>query len=284
MTYIVIVDNYRMQVYTYIRIYLYISSLYIAFIYVIIVCRGENMLRFAICDDEEYICSRLEEYINTYCDSKMIESEVDIFNTGESFISFLNNDNRYHIIFLDIELKKCNGIDVSKHIRNIICNEAVQIVYVSGKEGYDRQLFTFRPFCFIEKPFDYNKIAYVVGKYLRIYGDNNDIFHYKVGHDTFWIKLGDILYFKSIDRKIMIKTLNGDDSFYGALEKVEEQLRKHGFLSPHKSYLVNYRFIRSFRSDMIILTNNEEIPVAKSKRKEIAKAQIAIENGENKYD
>ena len=120
-------------------------------------------------------------------------------------------------------------------------------------------------------------------KYLRIFGNTNNIFHYKVGHDTFWIKLEDIIYFKSIDRKVMIKTLNEEDSFYGALEKVQEQLKNNGFLSPHKSYLINYRFIRSFRSDYIILTNGEEIPVSKSKRKEIAKAQIAIENGENKY-
>ena len=42
MTYIVSVDNYRIQVYTYIRIYLYISSLYIVFIYDIIVSRGEK--------------------------------------------------------------------------------------------------------------------------------------------------------------------------------------------------------------------------------------------------
>lgn len=244
----------------------------------------KNMLRFAICDDEEGICSRLEEYINTYCNSKMIKSEIDIFNSGESFIRFLKNDNRYHIIFLDIELKNCNGIDVSEHIRNVIGNETVQIVYVSGKAGYDRQLFTYRPFYFVDKPFDYDKISYVINKYLHIYGDGNNIFHYKVGHDTFWIKLDEILYFKSIDRKIMIKTSSEEDNFYGSLEKIEEQLKKNGFLSPHKSYLVNYRFIRSFRSDMIILTNNEEIPVAKSKRKEIAKAQIAIENGENKYD
>lgn len=242
------------------------------------------MLRFAVCDDEEHICNKLDEYIGQYCKLKLIEYEVDIFNSGESFIDFLNNDNDYHIIFLDIELKNCNGIDVSEHIRNIIGNETVQIVYVSGKSGYDRQLFSYRPFHFIDKPFDFNRVANVIEKYLRIYGNTNNIFHYKVGHDTFWIKLEDVMYFRSIDRKVIIKTLNEQDSFYGALEKVQEQLKNHGFLSPHKSYLVNYRFIRSFRADMIILTNNEEIPVAKSRRKEIAKAQIALENGENNYD
>lgn len=241
------------------------------------------MLRLAVCDDEEYICNKLEKYIYQYCESKIIKAEVDIFYNGESFINFLNNDNDYHIIFLDIELKNCNGIDVSEHIRNNLNNETVQIVYVSGKAGYDRQLFSYRPFHFIDKPFDFPKIANVIDKYLRIYGNTNNIFHYKIGHDTFWIKLEDIIYFKSIDRKVMIKTLDEEDSFYGALEKVQEQLKNNGFLSPHKSYLVNYRFIRSFRSDFIILINNEEIPVSKSKRKEIAKAQIAIENGENKY-
>ena len=117
------------------------------------------MLRFAVCDDEEYICNKLEEYIYKYCESKIIKAEVDIFNTGESFINFLNNNNDYHIIFLDIELKNCNGIDVSEHIRNSLNNETVQIVYVSGKSGYDRQLFSYRPFHFIDKPFDYNRFT-----------------------------------------------------------------------------------------------------------------------------
>ena len=38
------------------------------------------------------------------------------------------------------------GLSVSDCIRNEIKDEAAQIVYVSGKDGYDRQLFAFRPF------------------------------------------------------------------------------------------------------------------------------------------
>ena len=237
------------------------------------------MLRFAVCDDEEYICSKLEKFISQYCKYTNREYDVDIFTSGEAFINRLNSDNNYHIIFLDIELQKCNGIEVSEYIRNIIGNETVQIVYVSGKTGYDRQLFMYRPFQFIDKPFEYEKISAVIEKYLRIYGNKSGIFHYKVGHDTYWVKPEEVLYFKSIDRKIKIISTSSEDIFYGSLEKVEEQLKGQGFLSPHKSYLVNYRFIRSFRSDLIVLINGEEIPVAKSKRKEIARAQIILENG-----
>lgn len=237
------------------------------------------MIRMAICDDEEYICSSLEKYIDQYCSSMQIDFEVDIFTSGESFIKNLNMDNSYHLIFLDIELKKCNGIDVSEHIRNVLHNESVQIAYVSGKSGYDRQLFTFRPFHFVDKPFNQGKISAVIEKYLRIYGNKNDIFYYKVGHDKYWEKLADILYFKGLGRKVLIKSISNDDEFYGSLENVREQLKGQGFLSPHKSFIVNYRYIKSFQLSIIVLTNGEEIPIAKTKRKEIAKAQIILENG-----
>ena len=239
------------------------------------------MLRMAICDDEDYVCSSLERYIMACCASMLIDCEIDIYTTGEGFIKKLKSDNSYHLIFLDIELKKCSGIDVSEYIRNTLHNETMQIAYVSGKDGYDRQLFTFRPFHFIDKPFDQHSITVVIEKYLRIYGNKSDIFQYKVGHDKYWVKIEDIMYFKSNDRKVIIRTMTNEDEFYGAIENVAEQVKGLGFLTPHKSYLINYRYIRSFQHDVIILINGTEIPVSKSKRKDIAKAQILLENGGN---
>lgn len=242
------------------------------------------MLRMAICDDEDQICSGLERYIKECCSTMQIECEIDIFNTGEGFIRNLDADNSYHLIFLDIELKGCNGIEVSNHIRNVLHNDSVQIAYVSGKNGYDRQLFTFRPFHFVDKPFNQGTITSVIEKYLRIYGNKGEIFHYKVRHDKFWVKIEDVIYFRSNDRKVTIKTRFNEDEFYGSIERVSEQVKGQGFLSPHKSYLVNYRYIRSFQKDSIILVDGTEIPIAKAKKKDIARVQILLENGGNNYD
>ena len=48
---------------------------------------------------------------------------------------------------------------------------------------------------------------------------------------------------------------------------------------PHKSFLVNYRFLKMFGKDDLLLVNGAHIPVAKGKRKEIAKVLIRMENG-----
>lgn len=237
------------------------------------------MIRIAICDDDDVICSKLEILVNQVCDSLNIEIEIDIFNAGKNFIQYLKNDNSYNLLFLDIELDEYNGIDVSKYIRNILSNESMQIVYVTGKSGYDRQLFVFRPFDFIEKPFGQKEVFRVINKYQRIYGCKNNIFHYKYGHDTFWIAINEILYFKASSRKVIIKQMAKEDEFYSSLEEVREKLKNCGFIFPHKSYFVNYKFIKSFHSDCIIITNGDEIPIAKGRRKDIAHLQLIFENG-----
>lgn len=184
------------------------------------------------------------------------------------------------MIFLDIELDNYNGIDIGHCIRDDLRDESTQIIFVSGKNGYDRQLFEFRPMDFIEKPVNLNKIINVITKYLRIYGNQSDLFKYKINRDTFFVNINEILYFKSNDRKINIIKNSGEEEFYGSIEKLYMQLKRRGFFVPHRSYLVNYRFIREFRSKEIIMTDGIRIPISDNRREEIFRIQLILENGE----
>lgn len=242
--------------------------------------KEENkMLRIAVCDDEEFVCSALESYIISSCDFLHIVVEIDLFSSGSGLKKYLKEGNVYNILFLDIELQDDTGISISDCIRNELNDQSTQIVYVSGKNEYDRQLFAFRPFAFIEKPFDESVILTTIEKYMRIYGERNTLFHYKYGHDTYWVDINSILYFKSNRRKIKIITLTGEDEFYDSLRNIIDQLSEMGFFSPHKSYLVNYRYIRSFQAENIVMVNGSQIPIAKGKRDEISKLQLHFENG-----
>lgn len=237
------------------------------------------MIRIAVCDDEETICSLLETYITDSCNILHIDAEVDLFSSGTKLKQYLKENNDYNIFFLDIELQDDTGISISDCIRNEVNDESAQIVYVSGKNKYDRQLFAFRPFAFIEKPFDKVTIHTTLEKYMRIYGNKNNLFHYKYGHDTYWVNSNEIFYFKSNRRKVKMITLTTEDEFYDSLENVAKQLYEQGFFSPHKSYLVNYRYIKSFQAENIIMVNGDEIPIAKGKRNEVSKLQLYFENG-----
>jgi len=48
---------------------------------------------------------------------------------------------------------------------------------------------------------------------------------------------------------------------------------------PHRSYLVNYRFVKCFQLKKIIMTNGCEIPISDNRREEVLKIQVVMENG-----
>ena len=237
------------------------------------------MIKIAVVDDEHNVAAQTERCLAEVCTELQLNTEVDMFSSGEEMIQSLENNNMYHLIFLDIEMGACSGIDVSRFIREALQDELTQIVYVTGKNGYDRQLFEFRPFGFIEKPVAAEKVRELLSKYVRIYGETQEVFEYKSGHSTYFVKLSDILYFESVDRKVKIKTLTGEEMFYGAIQNVWERVNNKSFFIPHKSYIVNYRLVKSFHPDCMYLVNDERIPVAKGKRKDVAMVQMKMENG-----
>ncbi len=242
------------------------------------------MLRFAVVDDEINVAGQTQRCLMEACRELQLEAEVKVFGSGEEIICDLNHMEEYQIIFLDIEMEHRNGIDVSRYLRENMQNETTQLVYVSGKNGYDRQLFEFRPFSFIEKPATLEKLRRILLKYVRIYGEKQDMFEYKAGHGTYFVNLGEVLYFESVGRKVKIKTLAGELYFYETLQTVWEKVKEKGFFSTHKSFLVNYRFIKSFHPDCLYLIDDERIPVAKGKRQEAARLILRIENGRGNND
>lgn len=76
----------------------------------------------------------------------------------------------------------------------------------------------------------------------------------------------DILYFESYGRKIKIHLKDGSlESFNGKLSDVEKELDngKIPFLRIHKSYFVNYHYIKARAKTEIILTDGTRLPVSR---------------------
>jgi DNA-binding LytR/AlgR family response regulator len=174
-------------------------------------------------------------------------------------------------------MENINGVQVGTKIRNEYNDELTQIVYISGKTEYALELFDINPLNFLVKPLDYDKIEKVINKHLKITGFWTDVFSYSVGHDTFKIKLKEIMYLESNGKKIKMFLKDREEEFYGSLEEIyNTQLIKYDFLYIHKSYIVNYDYVSVFEYEKLLLTNGEKLPIGQYKRKEIRKIQNEI--------
>lgn len=233
-----------------------------------------QMISVAICDDEKTICSQLENILLEFSSNAFLKIDVSMFYSGETLLDYLKQGNSFDLIFLDIELGQINGVEVGRQIRKALKDFKSEIVYISGNDGYDRQLFDVQPLHFIPKPI----IASIVIDDLKLALERarhiNGFFKYQKGYDTYKIPISEIIYFESLNREIKIVTVSGTDTFYGSLEEVLFNVSKHQFLQIHRSYLINYNHANVLRYSEVVMSNGEALPISRTKRQEFRTLQI----------
>ncbi len=234
------------------------------------------MLKIAICDDDNCICSEIEKVILEHRKTSMIEADIEVFYTGESLIRFIKNEHKFDLIFLDIELETITGIEVASKIRNEFDDYISKIVFITSQNGYEQELFEVQPLNFIKKPLDHEKIKKCINLAIKLAGIDNKTFEYKKGYDVIKVDIKDILYFESKRKKIKIVTHSGEDYFYGTLERVREHLPKI-FTLPHRSFLINFHKVERITKEFVIMKNGIEIPISQRNLKNIRSMLINFE-------
>lgn len=203
------------------------------------------MFRIAICDDEHVICSQIEHILLNYSKRINLEIDIKVFYSGKELYKYMESDYIFDLIYLDIEMESMDGLELGKKIRNTMQNYKTDIIYISAKDCYDRQLFDVQPLHFIPKPIEAN----IVIKNLKLAMLRADklggIFRYNKANESYKRAINDIIYFENLGRKIKIVTVNDEDVFYGTIEEV-------------------------------IMSNGTNIAISQLRRKEVREIQLSI--------
>lgn len=229
------------------------------------------VFNIAICDDEINICSQIENIILNHSSELGKKVEVEVYTSGEELCKSFYDGMYFDMIFLDIELKMLNGVEVGKKIRDEMQNETTSIVYISGKDSYAMDLFDVRPLNFLIKPLKAEKIVEVVKKAIELSKKSNYFFEFNIGKTFYKVPHKSILYFESRGKKIKIVTKDGVKEFYGKLNDVDKQIASEDFILIHKSYLVNYFYVSEYQYEYVKLFNGVILPISQHNRKYVHK-------------
>lgn len=230
------------------------------------------MLNIVVCDDDIRFTGKFESMLYIMAEQENINIDIDVFlNGGELIKNVCNKKKCYDLIFLDIEMKGLDGIEVARKIREV--NEVVLLIYVTNHKSYALDAYEVQPFQFIVKPVDIN----VLHKYFKKAYEKIILgafyFEYKYGKFYCKILLNDIMYFESKKRVIYIHILDKMIyKFYDKLNNVEERLKneKTDFWRIHQSYLINTRYIRKKSYDEIELVNGKTLYISEDRRNEVS--------------
>ena len=232
------------------------------------------MIKIAVCDDDRLICSQVEDILLKHANRNYMKINTDVFYSGESLLNYLKQDDSYDLIYLDIELGEISGIQVGQQIRKIMKNYTTEIVYISGKDNYYRQLFDIQPLNFIEKPINPQPVIESLELALERLKKSTGFFQYQKGHEIYKVEISRILYFESLNREVRIMMTDQEDLFYGNLEDISIRVSGYSFLKIHRSYLINYNHASILRYSEVVMSNGAVLPISRNRRQEIRNLQI----------
>ena len=224
-------------------------------------------MQIAICDDEVGTCSDIENMILDYACSHALQIETEVFYSGETLYRSIEEQCMYDMIFLDIQLLALDGVQVGKLIRERLNNEKVSIVYISSNETYAMSLFQVRPMDFLIKPITKDKIVFTLDKFMHLKEVNKQEFYYKMGKSLCRLYIDEIRYFACSGKKIEIYTNTGKTEFYSGMRDVWKQVEGKGFVTIHKSYIINTMYVSIYHYDSVQMSDGTVLPISQRYRK-----------------
>lgn len=236
------------------------------------------MIKIAVCDDNKIITDRIEELLKQNLNrKKFVKYTVDIYNSSLNLLNYINDNNSYDLIYLDIQMPELDGIRLATQIRQT--NREVLLIYVSSYDNYFVELFPVSTFRFLRKPIDEEQFAQVFDAAFDEIHRIDRHFHYEFDNNHYRIPINEIMYFESVAHSIHIVTQNKKERFRGKLDNIEEQLKDQQvyFMRIHQSYLVNTAMIKEVNYDYLIMLNGIPLRISQNRRKQLRMVLAGLE-------
>ena len=217
-------------------------------------------MQIAVCDDEKEIRDMFAEKIERLYP----EADLLLYQSGEEL---LLSDKEPDILLLDIQMPGKNGMETAKALRRK--NKKVIIIFVTALDDFVFQAFDVGAFHYLVKPFDDGKFAKILLNAVKQFEDRKKLeraggkreipsLMITTGGKHITVNLEDIVYAEVFDRKVILHTMDADIEYYGKMKELEEKAGDE-FYRTHRSFLVNFGFIRKYDATTVYLKKGQAL-------------------------
>lgn len=250
------------------------------------------MIKVLIVDDEKNGIENLKLILEKrYSDEISVVAEANSVDLAYELFLKSSPD----LIFLDIEMPEKNGFELLKKLNHF----DFEVIFVTAFSNYGIDAVKFSALDYVLKPIDFAELQLSIQKakkrisekkgnkslenlveYLR---HENDKTNHKIA-----ISSMKEIHFVAVNQIVRCESSNSYTTIFienqeqivstTSLFEYQNLLEKYGFIRCHQSHLVNKNYIKSIKKsegNILLLTNKDEIPISREKRK-LVKDQFKI--------
>ena len=223
-------------------------------------------MKITICDDDIGQLDNLRHLIREWNSS----AEIQEYCSSEQFL-FGYPDNPCDLLLLDIEMGDMNGMELARKLRS--AGDTLPIIFITGYSEFMQDGYDVEALHYLLKPVNTDKLFAVLDRYASRHKTDNRVI-FPCGDESVCINSEDIVYLEAFGKKTQITLKDGKEIICSCgLSAVAEKLNS-GFISCHRSYVVNIGYIRSISKTEITLDSGQKIPLSRRLYDSVNKAFI----------
>ena len=223
------------------------------------------MARFALCDDEREMAELFAEKLREFYPE---ECEISCYTNGVNLLEDCVRE-LFDAFFLDVEMREIDGFSLAEKIR--AGNPFAKIIFVTNNTERARVGYLYGAFRYVWKFAIDEELREAAMSLKREFDLLNEVLLLKTPCEEILINVNNIRYFEVEGHHVTAFFDDNEERVSGTLNEYEERLKSNGFIRIHKSFLVNFRFIRAIGTNSVSLMNGETLPLSRNRVAETKK-------------
>lgn len=236
-------------------------------------------MKIAIIEDDSVHAELLEGYLRDWSSRLRIPVRVLHYSSAENFLFEWETEQDLDVLFVDIQMKKMNGMEMAKLVRRK--DEKICIIFTTGIADYMEEGYEVEAMHYLIKPISEEKVGACMDKVVH----RREHCHYilvHAGDQVCRLAAEQINYIEARGHGCVIEVTereNGRQSIQllevsESISELENGVRSQGFVRCHRSYLCGLANVHQIGKNEILLDSGSRIPVSRRLRGEVNQAFI----------
>lgn len=224
------------------------------------------MIRIAVCDDEKYMSDMISVMVSDFFRKRNIDVSIIQFSGGKELLKY---HKKIDILFLDIQMKDIDGMETARKLR---CHKFKGfLIFITILREMVFQSFEVQAFDYLIKPIEPKYFEKMMNRLLASMRNSGEAcLLVQKGYESKIISFEDIIFCEIIDRKVYLHLKSSEViDYYERIESLQTKLDSN-FFRCHRSYLINLKYLKSYKNGRAYMEDGTEIPVSRLRSKEFS--------------
>jgi len=222
----------------------------------------------AIVEDDHSCKDTIKSYLDKFSIEHHIQFTIFSYEDGDEITS--EYEAKYDIIFLDIEMKRQDGMQTAQKIREF--DKEVIIIFITNMAQYAISGYSVGALSFLLKPVPYFAFSQELSKSIdRLKNRQQKSILISSDKGVIKINSAEIMFIESFGHELVIHTIKETFSKRGTIKRMEEELSDLSFYRCNNGYIVNLSYVSGVQNDEAIV-GKHKLKISRSRKKQFMEA------------